>query len=486
MDTTATGDILTEQDTAREAPIGPAIGSAIPAGAVDNAPSGPARLVRRVAMRPRRTLVKLHRWLSFILLAWLVVISITGSWLAVKDGVGSLFHGDRYRVTAGDDVGPEAALRAAEGVLPEGAEVYGVTLPGNGRGVYQVGAELELPTPEPLAEGLDVPHRYFTVYVDPGSGAVNDMADMEAGFSWWLYRGHMYLWQDHGLFGVFDPVDGWCRLDTAGAEPGGARGVLCDVLPDGMDTVAWMGLGWIVVLLTGFYLWYWPGVRRWATAFALRRGRGSFAFNLSVHKVVGLVVWVPLVVVAFTGAAFSFPNMKSWYENVTPAQRDFFLWTPPDEASASTEPEGRDPIGLDGARQVLLDAYPAREIASIAPPADETGTYTAWVSRGFDPWTREAGAGNTYVVLDQYSGAVLYDGSPEQGNVFDQAWQDWSFPLHTGDFLGTPTRVLWSVLALTPLVLGGTGLVMNRVRQAKRARRRAVSAAERAPAGTGS
>ena len=84
----------------------------------------------------------------------------------------------------------------------------------------------------------------------------------------------MYLWQDHGIFGVFDPEDGWCRPDADGAEPGGVRGVVCDVIPDGEDMVAWFGVGWIVVLLTGFYLWYWPGVRRWATAFVIRRGRG--------------------------------------------------------------------------------------------------------------------------------------------------------------------------------------------------------------------
>jgi len=27
-------------------------------------------------------------------------------------------------------------------------------------------------------------------------------------------------------------------------------------------------------------------------------------------------------------------------------------------------------------------------------------------------------------------------------NTFDQLWDDWSFPLHTGDFGGTTTRVL--------------------------------------------
>ena len=95
------------------------------------------------------------------------------------------------------------------------------------------------------------------------------------------------------------------------------------------------------------------------------------------------------------------------------------------------------------------------------------------MSRGFDPWTREGGAGNTWVLVDQFSGEIVYDGSPEDGNVFDQAWDDWSFPVHTGDFLGTPTRVLWVVLGLSPLVLGVTGITMNLVRRSKRAKRAA-------------
>ena len=74
------------------------------------------------------------------------------------------------------------------------------------------------------------------------------------------------------------------------------------------------------------------------------------------------------------------------------------------------------------------------------PPTDKTGVYMAWVTRGFDPWTREGGAGNVYVFVDQYSGKVVYDGIPEEGNVFDQAWDDWSFPLHTGDCGGPVTR----------------------------------------------
>ena len=238
--------------------------------------------------------------------------------------------------------------------------------------------------------------------------------------------------------------------DADGHEPGGVRGVVCDVIPDGEDMVAWLAVGFIVVLLTGFYLWYWPGVRRWATAFVIRRGRGRFAFHMSVHKVVGLVVWLPLLVIAFTGAGFAFPAMKGWFQDVTPAQQGMELWSAPEEAYTSADAAGRDPITPGRVQSIIEERYPDREVRSIAPPYEEGGTWSAWVSRGFDPWTREGGAGNTWVLVDQFSGEVVYDGSPEDGNVFDQAWDDWSFPLHTGDFLGTATRVVWVVIGAQP------------------------------------
>src|SRR5262245_20634945 len=291
--------------------------------------AGAKKAGRKIAMRPRRVLVKTHRWIAFALMAWLLVVAFTGGWLAIQDNIASWVHGDRYHSTEGD-VGPDAAVAAAAEVLPEHAEIYGTAMPSDGRGVYQVGAEIPLDPDAEVPEGEEAPAYYVTVYVDPGSGEVNGIANEEEGFSWWLYRGHMYLWQDHGPFNAFGS-HGWC-MDGNGGEEGGVVGVVCDVVPNDMDVVAWFGVGWIVVLLTGFYLWYWPGVRRWATAFVIRRGRGAFTFNMSLHKVVGFVVWIPLLVVSFTGIAFAFPNLNSWYENVTPSQRDFSLWSTPEDA----------------------------------------------------------------------------------------------------------------------------------------------------------
>ncbi len=433
------------------------------------APARRGRL-RRIMMRPRRLLVRAHRWLGIGMFAWFLVISVTGAWLVVHDAVESWIDTGRYEHTAGD-VGPQAAVDAALERLPDDAYTYGLTVPRNGRGVYQVYGELDPPVADDAPDddvASELP-RYYTVFVDPGSGHVNEVREEATGATAWLYRGHEYLWQDHGIFNAFHPTKGWCRA-VDGREPGGVKGIACDVIPDGMDMVAWFAVGFLVVLLTGFYLWYWPGVRRWAAALVIRRGRGPFAVHMSVHKVVGLVVWAPLLVVSFTGAAFAFPNLSSWFENVTPAQRDFSLWEHPEDLTSGPA-DGREPITYDDALTIYRERYPDRAVNYIGGPQDDTGMYEAWVTRGFDPWTREGGAGNVLVALDQYSGTTLYDGTPSEGNVFDQVWDDWSFPLHTGDFGGTATRVLWVLVGLSPIVLGVTGVTMNLVRRSKRRRR---------------
>ena len=89
-----------------------------------------------------------------------------------------------------------------------------------------------------------------------------------------------------------------------------------------------------------------------------------------------LVVWIPLTVVVFTGSAFAFPNMAKWFENVTPAQRDFELWLTPDDLTSGAA-AGRPAIGLDRAAVIIAERYPDRALQYLSPPYDETSTYTA-------------------------------------------------------------------------------------------------------------
>ena len=94
-------------------------------------------------MRPRRVIVRLHRWLALGLLLWVIIVPLLarGWWSTTRSRAGRTAAG-----TGNDgDVGPQAAstprrkrCRGGVGLRPDA--------PRNGRGVYQVYAELYLPS----------------------------------------------------------------------------------------------------------------------------------------------------------------------------------------------------------------------------------------------------------------------------------------------------------------------------------------------------
>ena len=369
---------------------------------------------RRIAMKPRGWLVRIHRWLSFTTLVWVLIVSITGAWLVFAPTFESWIHPDRYDATGGEDIGAQAAWDVVQEELTGEQYAYYLTLPVNSRGVYRI----DTARPDPSGatyteEGEEYPVEiYESYFVDPGTGEVNDIANDGEGFTNWMLRGHIYLWQDNGIAGTFDQQTGWCRSGDDGHEPGGAKGVVCDVLPTGDDFVAWLGVAWIVIILTGFHIWYWPGVKRWSRAVRIQRGRGRFTFHLSLHKVIGFLVWVPLLAIAFTGISFAFGNLGAWYDNVTPARnatsssgrrRRRRTWPRRSTASSPSTPTGSS--------RRWSGSSPTGRCSASAVPTEETGVFDAWVTRGQDPWTQEAIAGNVLVLMDPYSREVLYDGT---------------------------------------------------------------------------
>jgi hypothetical protein len=58
-------------------------------------------------------------------------------------------------------------------------------------------------------------------------------------------------------------------------------------------------------------------------------------------------------------------------------------------------------IGLDGARAAIQRELPDTAVESLYPSSEDVPYYTAWVTRGFSPWTREGGGGNVLVAVDR-------------------------------------------------------------------------------------
>lgn len=55
--------------------------------------------------------------------------------------------------------------------------------------------------------------------------------------------------------------------------------------------VAWLTVAWLITVVTGFFIWYWPRVKR---RVKIRRHRGPFTFNMDLHKILGIGSLVPV------------------------------------------------------------------------------------------------------------------------------------------------------------------------------------------------
>lgn len=431
-------------------------------------PTNTRRRDGRIPLPSRALMLKLHRWLSLGGLVWILIITLTGAVLVFAPQITAWSRPELFKATAGDK-GPQAMVDTAiahfEG---QDAGVDTISFPADNRGVYVLQMNVtQRATAEQLATGakIDRKPRSWMVYLDPGTGNINGARPEASGFIYWSKRGHYVLWQDKGFLGV-----------------------------DGDDFAGLVALTMLAITLLGFYIWYFPKTKHWFRNLRIRSKRGFFLFNLDLHRTLGLAVLLPLTVISFTGAGFSFPDMKLAWERLTPAKHDY-IQHEPEETPVSEEPgEDEEPVPAlttDGVWQMLKERYPKDRLNSIEPPIETTGVWGAYLTRGYDPRQRDNTSGNVYIAIDRFSHEVIYEGTPEQGNVWDQAYEDWSLPLHAGDFLGNASRWVWLLVGLSPTVLSISGVIVWWKRRQRRQSKAAVEGEIRrrnsngATAGTG-
>ena len=211
----------------------------------------------------RRTWFQVHKWIGLILAVLIIPISLTGSALVWHDALDRLVNPQRFAVTAGAPLAPDAYLQAARGVLKPGERVAQLAMPDDGGPVVVSAAPAK---PGPARGG---PPARTNVYLDPPTARVLDVAASNAGLVRFL----------HVLHGSLQ-------------APGVGRSI-----------VGWIGVAMMVSSFTGLWLW-WPTVGRWARGLRWRRHRDT---DTNLHYLLGFWIALPLFMLSLTGAWISFP-----------------------------------------------------------------------------------------------------------------------------------------------------------------------------------
>jgi len=396
--------------------------------------------VEQLVMPRKRRLLRIHRTLSLVLTAWILMQGITGVTMAFEDQLRHWRQPDLREQTDGD-VGIGAAIGAARDAVPDAQFPGAVVLPEAAGGVYRVTMTLDPATQEQRQ-----------VYVDPGTGEVNGVIDPSAGAAAWASRWHSDILQgpDGEILGVR------------------ARHI-----------VGWLSVLTGVVLAIGLVLWAFPRTQRWRSLRRVTSKRGAYTRLGSLHRLTGVIATPILLVIIATSLTIAFPSQaRSAFYAVTPGddtgpRPDGFGSTVPPPTSGPAA-DGATPVSLDEQVANAIEALDGAEAVSVRGAGGQPeGTVQVKISHGWDPARGPEGTGgNATVYLDQFTGDVLRIDRPEQKTAFGQLYEYWAFAIHRGTYGGVLSRGLWVVGCLAPLLLFVTGMCTMAIRAGKRRRRR--------------
>ncbi len=380
--------------------------------------------MRRVSLRELLRIA--HRWLGLLLFALVLPIALSGALLVFDGEIDALISPHRYRVSGAATLAPSAYLAAARSAAGEGVAPIAVRYPESGSGPVTVQAR-----GNPAGEGM--PPRLLTVYLDPPTARVLDVADFRSSFIGVMHRLHENL-----------------------------------TVPQysGRAIVGWVGVAMLGLALSGIVLW-WP---RSAGLMRALRWRRRPATSANLHYTFGFWISLPLAFVSLTGIYLAFP----------PQARSLM------SAIAATSPAGGRSLAPP-ARQTALSADHAFDAGRAAVPAARPlALFVPSAARGADAppavWRvllQSAGGETVTVLVDDRKGEATRQPAPLAG---DRAglWIRW---LHEGSHSGTAWRLIVLLTGIFPPVLGTTGIIMwlrgRRGRaQASRSRAGALQAAE--------
>ncbi len=367
-----------------------------------------------VLARLRRFWLDVHLWLGVGLFVPVVVLGLSGAVLVYHDELERVVHPHRYAVSAGPELAPSLYGAAAADALGARYQITGLRFPRD-TGDPLIAQARAKGRPQPGARP-----ETRSVFMDPASARVIEIANTRAGF-----------------FGLMHQVHGSL------------------LIPDiGRKVVGWLGWGMLISSLTGLWLWWPRGGALWK---ALRWQRGPrTTYNL--HHLMGFWLAIPLAILSATGIYISFPqSARSLTQTFVPM--------------SAPEPRGGNPVARPHT-DIDLAASAAR---ATAPEGRLLGLSVPSKGRGKAPvvWRAElrvpGSAKPIQVVVDDATGESVRRGSRAAGDGMPLLMRR----VHDGIDQHPVWRVLVFLGGVAPALLGVTGIVMwLRRRAARRALRR--------------
>lgn len=365
---------------------------------------------------------KLHLWLGLSSGLVVFIIAITGCIYAFQVEIQNMTQPYRFVAEQSAPVLPPSRLKAiAENELP-GKHVHAVLYEGTAKAAQVIFFNLE---PD---------YYYYLVYLNPYSGEVLQVEDMETNFFRFILDGHFYLWLPHEI---------------------------------GQPIAASATLIFVVMLITGLILW-WPKNKAAAKQrFSIKWNARWRRKNYDLHNVLGFYVMSIAIILSLTGLVWGFQWFAQTYYAVAGGEKSLVYMDPPSDTTAVNH---ADVPAIDRVWNKMRQLYPEAKVIEVHPPETSSSSIAANANPDADTYYKI-----DYRYFDQYTLKELsvdhIYGRYDEATAADKLMR-MNYDIHVGAILGLPGKMLafFAGLICASLPITGTYIWWGRRKKAKRER----------------
>ena len=217
----------------------------------------------------------------------------------------------------------------------------------------------------------------------------------------------------------------------------------------GEMVVGTVGIGLLLSLSTGVYLW-WPKRGQFWQTFRLGRGISPLQRQYHLHKTSGIVAATILILIGCSGIFIEF------HEWLTPIVRLMSPVNNEEPAVSASFRAGKLRISAQQAVELARERFPDGEVKYLTLADGPMGVYIVGIRQPDEILKTSSLSG---VWIDQYSGELLAVWDWKQFTA-GETFVAWMFPLNNGEAFGLPGRWIVFLIGFVPSVLYVTALRM--------------------------
>ncbi len=362
----------------------------------------------------KKIIGKIHLWLGFTSGLVVFILSVTGCILAFQQEIEELIHPYNHVEAQSNSkhLSPSTLKAIAEKELP-GKPANGITYREHNKSAMVYFWALE-------------PEYYYIAHINPFTGELLKIENIEKSFFHFILHGHYYLW-----------------------------------LPEetGKTVAASATLIFFVMLVTGLFLWFPRSKGAANQRFKINWKARWRRKNYDLHNVLGFYILLIGLTIAVTGLVMGFEWFaKSFYWTTSGGETFIDYYDPPsDTAKVKVTFDEKNPVDIIWKK--FYDKLPEGSGMYVAFPLTKTSPINIFVNHRPGTYYKV-----DYHYFDQYTLEEIPVKGPHGGKYKEAGFGDklhrMNYDIHIGAILGLPGKILAFCASFICATLPITGFII--------------------------